>query len=107
MRGEGGGGRGEGEKLHFDLRVAADCDDTEGGVQHARHAVRMSPVDFGDDCAALPHVDAAVQLTREGLTGGEKGDAKDLLRGADFAKEAVGALQGLAVPELDELGVRG
>ena len=53
------------------------------------------------------HAHAAVELPGQSLTRRQKGDAQHLLRGADFAEEAVGALQGLAVPELDELGVRG
>jgi hypothetical protein len=41
------------------------------------------------------------------LAGGKKRHAQNLLRGTDFTEQAVSALQGIPIPELDVLVAHG
>ena len=50
--------------MHLDLRVAADSDKAEWAVKYSDDAVRVRSVVFCDNGAALPHVNAAVELAR-------------------------------------------
>ena len=82
------------------MRITANGDDTQRAINHPDYTVRMRLLDFRNNRASFPHVNAAVELAGQSLAGGEKRDAQHLLRGADLAEEAVGALQRVAVPEL-------
>jgi hypothetical protein len=83
----------------LDLRVAADGNEAKWTIKYSSDTVGVRFVDFSDNGAAFPHVNAAIELARHGLTRGEKGDAQDLLRGSHFAEEAVGSFKSISVPK--------
>ncbi len=88
-------------EMNLDLRVAADSNKAERAVQYSDDTVRVCFVEFGDDRAAFPHINAAIELACYGLARGKKRDTQDLLCCAHFAKKAVGSLQCFSVPKFD------